>query len=98
MPRRKQARRTTVKDLRSILRLTYEQGLSVRAISERLQISKTLVATYLLRARKAGLIWLLPRIHDDAAALRRARFRLALNHQSAKLDVELRPWKQGLFS
>jgi DNA-directed RNA polymerase specialized sigma24 family protein len=50
MPRRKQAKRTTVKDLRSILRLTYELGLSVRAISERLQISKTSVATYLLRA------------------------------------------------
>lgn len=32
MPRRKQARRTTVKDLRSILRLTHEQGLSVRAV------------------------------------------------------------------
>ena len=56
MPRRKQARRTTVKDLRSILRLSYEQGLSVRAISERLQISKTSVATYLLRAREVGLI------------------------------------------
>ena len=41
MPRRKQAKRTTVKDLRSILRLTHEHGLSVRAISERLQISKT---------------------------------------------------------
>ncbi|WP_283811406.1 sigma factor-like helix-turn-helix DNA-binding protein, partial [Bradyrhizobium uaiense] len=45
MPRRKQAKRTTVKDLRSILRLTYEQELSVREISERLQISKSSVAT-----------------------------------------------------
>jgi len=36
MPRRKQARRTNVKDMRSILRLTYGQGLSVRAVSERL--------------------------------------------------------------
>jgi DNA-binding transcriptional regulator LsrR (DeoR family) len=34
-----------VKDLRSILRLTYEQGLSVRAISERLQISKTSIVS-----------------------------------------------------
>ena len=50
MPRRKQARRANVKDLRSILRLSYEQGLSVRAISERLQLSKTTVSTYLLRA------------------------------------------------
>jgi hypothetical protein len=55
MPRRKQARRTSVKDLRSILRLTYEQGLSVREVSERLKIGKTSVSTYLLRAREAGL-------------------------------------------
>ena len=61
MPRRKQANRTTVKDLRSILRLTYEQGLSVRAISERLHISKTSVSTYLLRAREAGVTWPLRR-------------------------------------
>src|SRR6516165_2610999 len=75
MPRRKQAKRTTVKDLRSILRLTYEQGLSVRAISERLQISKTSVATYLLRAREAGLSWPLPPICESEAALQRALFR-----------------------
>ena len=75
MPRRKQAKRTTVKDLRSILRLTYEQGLSVRAISERLQISKTSVATYLLRAREAGLSWPLPPIYEGEAALQRALFR-----------------------
>ncbi|MEY9138756.1 transposase [Bradyrhizobium huanghuaihaiense] len=75
MPRRKQAKRTTVKDLRSILRLTYEQGLSVRAISERLQISKTSVATYLLRAREAGLSWPLPPIYESEATLQRALFR-----------------------
>lgn len=69
MPRRKQAKRTTVKDLRSILRLTYEQGLSVRAISERLQISKTSVATYLLRARETGLSWPLPPIYESEAAV-----------------------------
>jgi transposase len=70
MPRRKQARRTTVKDIRSILRLTYEQGLSVRAVSERLKISKTSVSTYLLRAREAGLSsWPLPPGHEDDAAL-----------------------------
>ena len=54
MPRRKQTRRTDVKDMRSILRLTYEQGLSVRAVSERLKLSKTTVSTYLLRARQAA--------------------------------------------
>ncbi len=75
MPRRKQAKRTTVKDLRSILRLTHEHGLSVRAISERLQISKTTVATYLLRAREAGLSWPLPAIYESDATLQRALFR-----------------------
>jgi transposase len=44
-----------MKDLRSILRLTYEQGLSVRAISERLQISKTSVATYFAASTRSGI-------------------------------------------
>jgi len=49
------------------LRLTHEQGLSVREVSERLKISKTTVSTYLLRAREAGLSrWPLPPGHDDA--------------------------------
>lgn len=56
MSRRKRTKRTTVKDIRTILRLTQE-GLSVRAISERLGLSKTSVATYQLRARQAGLGW-----------------------------------------
>ncbi len=58
MPRRKQAGRTTVKDFRSILRLKHEKSLSVRAVSERLKIGKTSVATYLLRAKETGLsVW-----------------------------------------
>jgi transposase len=56
MPRRKHTKRTTVKDIRLILRLTQE-GLSVRAISERLGLSKTSVSIYQLRAREAGLGW-----------------------------------------
>ena len=56
MPRRKRAKRTTVKDIRTILRLTHEHGLSVRAISDRLRISKTTVATYLLRARERAYL------------------------------------------
>lgn len=74
MPRRKQTKRTTVKDVRSILRLTHE-GLSVRAISERLGLSKTTVATYQLRAREVGLAWPLPPEYDNDAALTRALFR-----------------------
>jgi len=76
MPRRKQARRTNVKDMRSILRLTYDQGQSVRAVSERLKLSKTTVSTYVLRAREAGLAsWPLPPGYEDDAALERLLFR-----------------------
>ena len=78
MPRRKQARRANVKDLRSLLRLSYEQGLSVRAISERLQLSKTTVSTYLLRAREAGVSsWPLPTGQDDDAGLAQLLFHRA---------------------
>ncbi|MFX6499030.1 sigma factor-like helix-turn-helix DNA-binding protein, partial [Acinetobacter baumannii] len=55
MSRRKQPRRADMKDIRSILRLTHESGLSVREVSERLGLSKSTVSTYLLRAREAGL-------------------------------------------
>ncbi|ESZ00177.1 hypothetical protein X737_39100 [Mesorhizobium sp. L48C026A00] len=56
-----------MRDIQAILRLTHEQGLSVREVSERLKISKTTVSTYLLRAREAGLSgWPLPPGHDDA--------------------------------
>ncbi len=72
MPRRKQARRMTVQDIRTMLRLTYEQGLSIREIALRLKLSKTTVATYLFRAREAGLNgWPLPPGRDDDAALKR---------------------------
>lgn len=75
MARRKQVRLTDVKDIRSILRLTHEQGLWVRAISERLKISKTTISTYLLRAREAGLTgWPLPPGLDDDGILQRRLF------------------------
>jgi transposase len=76
MPRRKQARQTTVKDIRTILRLTHEGGLPLRAVAERLKMSKTTVATYLLRAEEAGLSqWPLPPGHEDDAVLEHALFR-----------------------
>jgi len=78
MPRRKQARHVTMKDIRTILRLSFEQGLSVRAVSDRLKLSKTTVATYLLRARESGLAcWPLPAGSDQDAILARALFQRA---------------------
>jgi len=76
MPRRKQPRRTDVKDIRSILRLTHESGLSVREVSERLGLGKSTVSTYLLRAREAGVnSWPMPDGYDDDAVLERKLFR-----------------------
>ncbi len=76
MPRRKQARRINMKDIRSILRLTLEQGLSVREVAERLRIGKTVVSTYLLRAREAGLYaWPIPPAYDDDHQLKKLLFK-----------------------
>lgn len=75
MPRQKRARRTTVQDIRSILRLTHEQGLSAREVATRLKLSKTTVATYLHRAREAGLsCWPLPKGRDDDTTLKQVVF------------------------
>ncbi len=74
MPRRKQAKRTTVKDIRRILRLTSE-GMPVRRIAERLRISKTTVSSYLVRAQAAGLSWPIAAELDSDTALERALFR-----------------------
>ncbi len=75
MPRRKQVMRKTVQDIREILRLTHDQGLSTREVSARMKLSKTTVATYLHRARDAGLnSWPLPADLDDDVLLQAALF------------------------
>ncbi|BAV50299.1 transposase (plasmid) [Mesorhizobium loti] len=63
-----------MRDIRTILRLTHGEGLSVREIAERLEIGKSSVSTYLLRAREAGLSWPLPSGCDDDAKLERLLF------------------------
>lgn len=50
MPRRKQARRTSVRD---ILRLTHKQGSPVGQVAEQLRFGKTSASTY-LRALETG--------------------------------------------
>jgi transposase len=75
MPRQKQARRTTVQDIRTILRLTHEQGFSAREVASRLKLSKTTVAPYLNRAREAGLnCWPLPIGRGDDTTLKQVVF------------------------
>jgi transposase len=85
-----------VQDIRSILRLTHQQGLSIRDVGLRLKLSKTTVATYLFRAREAGLnCWPLPPGRDDDATLERARCssRWAARHGCTKnqTGARLRP-------
>ena len=46
MPKRKRTREVTVKDVRTILRLSCAEGLSVREIADRLRIGKSSVSTY----------------------------------------------------
>ncbi len=55
MPKQKQASHTDVKDIQSTLPLTFEQELSIRAVSKRLKISKTTVRRICYAQRKAGL-------------------------------------------
>ena len=52
MPKRKRTREVTVKDVRTILRLSCSEGLSVREIADRLRIGKSSVSTYLYRGRQ----------------------------------------------
>lgn len=56
--------RADVKDLQSVLRQSYEQGLSMRAVSEQLQMSKSTVSAYLVWRREAGLCTL-PRMAPE---------------------------------
>ena len=73
---RKQTRRTTVKDVRTILRLSHGRGLSKREVAARLKLSRATVSTYLLRAREAGLSsWPLPAVYEDDAELEQLLFR-----------------------
>jgi hypothetical protein len=60
MPRRKQTKRTTVKDLRTILRLAHEHGLSMRAISERLRPQQDFGCDLSVASARGGLSWPLP--------------------------------------
>src|SRR5215207_968898 len=47
----------SVRKIREILRLKYEAGLSNRAIARACCISNSTVGEYVVRARRAGLVW-----------------------------------------
>lgn len=60
-------RRLSMRKIREILRLKYEQGCSVRQIATSCNVSLSTVSDYLLRAHKAELTWPLPPELDDTA-------------------------------
>ena len=58
--------RLSMRKIRELLRLRWEQHLPQRAISQSLRLSQASVSDYLNRARRAGLTWPLPDGLDDA--------------------------------
>ncbi len=63
--------RLSMRRIRELLRLKFENGLPGRAIAASLGISKGAVNDYLARARAAGLSWPLPADLNDTALERR---------------------------
>jgi transposase len=58
--------RLSMRKIRELLRLRWEQHLPQRVIANSLRLSQGSVSDYLSRARRAGLTWPLPDALDDA--------------------------------
>ena len=58
--------RLSMRKIRELLRLRWEQHLPQRVIANGLALSQGSVSDYLHRARRAGLTWPLPDALDDA--------------------------------
>ena len=58
--------RLSMRKIRELLRLRWEQQLPQRVIANSLRLSQASVSDYLSRARRAGLTWPLPDTLDDA--------------------------------
>ena len=58
--------RLSMRKIRELLRLRWEQNLSQRVTANSLRLSQASVSDYLNRARRAGLMWPLPDGLDDA--------------------------------
>ena len=54
-----------MRKIREVLRLRYEFGLSHQNIATSIKVGETTIATYLERAKKAGVKWPLPEDMDD---------------------------------
>ena len=60
-------KRLPMRQLRDILRLKFEYGLSHRAIARTCSVGLGTVSEYLGRADRAGICWPLPEELDDTA-------------------------------
>src|SRR5215213_10727197 len=58
--------RVSMRKIRELLRLRWEQHLPQRVIANSLRLSQASISDYLSRARRAGLTWPLPDALDDA--------------------------------
>ncbi len=67
-------KRTEMRRIREVLRLSFELGLPTRAIAEAQAIGRTTVVGYLKRASESGLSWPLPEELDGDEALEAALF------------------------
>ena len=65
------AQRLSMRKIKEVLRLKYEQQLKNREIARSCSIPHSTVANYLRRAAAAGLAWPLPPDMDDAVLERR---------------------------
>ena len=65
--------RLSMRKIRELLRLRWEQHLPQRVIANSLGLSQGSVSDYLSRARRADLTWPLPDTLDDAQLETRSR-------------------------
>ena len=77
-----------MRQIRQVLRLTFEMGQSKRAIASSLSISRDAVSDYLTRSAIAGLSWPLPFDLDDAELERRLFPPLAADNTLRKSEPD----------
>src|SRR5436309_5177677 len=90
------ATRLLMRQLRDVLRLKFDAGLSHRAIAQACTVGLGTVTTYLQRAAAAGLTWPLSDDLDDAALEARVFARPAVPPARDRVVPDWRPLHQEL--
>ena len=73
-------RRLSMRKIKEVLRLKWENGLSARQIAESCDISRSTVKDYIAKAQDNGLTWPLPDYLDDAALERLRNMSMTMRH------------------